>query len=89
MTIPDKVTTFIFVQDQESTVIVRVPSKEVLESIQGQLEALGSDGQEAPYPLPEFYADNWKPSLQHNLNKDELLAMHCQRIGEYTINTCC
>jgi hypothetical protein len=85
MTIPDKVTTFVFVQDDESTVIVRVPSKKVVESVQGQLEALVEGGAEAPYPLPQFYTDNWP----HNLKKDELQTMHCLRIGEYTINTCC
>lgn len=88
MTIPDKVTTFVFVQDDESTVIVRVPSKKVVEGIQGQLEALAKAGAEAPYPLPTFYTENWPPLVQHNLNMDELLTMHCQRIGEYTINTC-
>ncbi len=88
MTIPDKITTFIFVQDDELTVIVRVPSKKVVEGIQGQLEALAGDGEVAPYPLPRFYTDNWAPSVQHNLNRDNLLTMHCQRIGEYTINTC-
>jgi hypothetical protein len=89
MTIPDKVTTFVFVQDDESTVIVRVPSKKVVEVIQGQLEALAKGGAAAPYPLPDFYADNWTPAEQHSLKKDQLLTMHCLRIGEYTINTCC
>jgi hypothetical protein len=88
MTIPDKVKTFVFVQDDESTVIVRVPSKKVVEGIQGQLEALAGAGAEAPYPLPKFYTDNWPPSVQHSLNEVQMMTMHCQRIGEYTINTC-
>jgi len=88
MTIPDKVTTFVFVQDDESTVIVRVPSKKVVEVIQGQLETLAKGGAAAPYPLPSFYADNWTPPVQQSLNKDQLLTMHRLRIGEYTINTC-
>jgi hypothetical protein len=68
-------------------VIVRLPSKRVLEAIQGQLEHAASVQQE-PYPLPAFYQENWKPAGQKALAKDELLKMHCRRIGEYTINTC-
>jgi hypothetical protein len=87
MTIPDRVKRFVFVQDDDTTVIVRLPSKRVLEAIQGQLEHAASVQQE-PYPLPAFYQENWKPAGQKALAKDELLKMHCQRIGEYTINTC-
>lgn len=89
MTIPDKVKRFVFVQDDETTVIVRIPSKKVVDSVQGQLEAMASGGREASYPLPDFYIKNWPPSAgQKSLSQDGLLTMHCQRIGEYTINTC-
>lgn len=85
MSIPDRVKRFVFVQDDDSTVIVRIPAKRVVEDIQEQLESLVSGTTEqAPYPLPEFYTQNWP----HRLNESGLLTMHCQRIGEYTINTC-
>ena len=87
MTVPDKVKTFVFVQDNDSTVIVRLPSEQVVQAIQGQLEGLAAAGS-VPYPLPDFYTANWPGSKQQGLDKDGLLAMHCQRIGEYTINTC-
>jgi hypothetical protein len=88
MTIPDKVKRFVFVQDDDSTVIVRLPSKEVLQNIKGQLDAIAASG-DAPYPLPAFYTTNWPPtSVPIALDADGLTRMHCQRIGEYTINTC-
>jgi hypothetical protein len=88
MTIPERIKTFVFVQDDDSTVIVRVPAKRVVEHIQGQLEGLISAGGAAKYPLPSFYADNWPPNEQKSVDENKLLTMHCQRIGEYTINTC-
>ena len=90
MTIPDKVKRFVFVQDDEATVIVRVPAKKVVEDVQALLEGLvGGDGQTAPYPLPSFYMDKWPPGSGPRAQaKQDLLTMHCQRIGEYTINTC-
>jgi hypothetical protein len=87
MTIPDRVKRFVFVQDDDSTVIVRIPPKKVVEGIQGQLERLVSAQPKAWYPLPSFYTDNWSQG-QPQLSKEGLLTMHCQRIGEYTINTC-
>jgi hypothetical protein len=84
MAIPDRVERFVFVQDDDATVIVRVPPKKVVEDIQGQLEELVSAQPKASYPLPSFYKENW----QLPLDKSGLLTMHCQRIGEYTINTC-
>jgi hypothetical protein len=89
MTVPDRVKRFVFVQDDESTVIVRIPAKKVVEDIQGLLEGLVSGGvQQATYPLPKFYTEKWPLTGPTALPKQELLAMHCQRIGEYTINTC-
>jgi hypothetical protein len=86
MTIPDGVKRFVFVQDDDATVIVRVPPKKVVENIQGQLEGLVSAQPQASYPLPSFYTENWPGQPQ--LDKGKMLTMHCQRIGEYTINTC-
>jgi hypothetical protein len=85
MSIPDRVTRFVFVQDDDVTVIVRIPTKKVVEDVQGLLEGLlGGAPPETQYPLPHFYTDNWPRPL----DRKQLLMMHCQRIGEYTINTC-
>jgi hypothetical protein len=62
-------------------VIVRVPSKKVVEGIQDQLEGLVSAGGTAAYPLPSFYADNWPVKEQSSLGEVKLMRMHCQRIG--------
>lgn len=89
MSIPDRVTKFVFVQDDDSTVIVRVPTKKVVEDVQGLLEGLlGGTPPATPYPFPRFYTDNWPRVWPERLNKDQLLTLHCQRLGEYTINTC-
>ncbi len=89
MTIPDRVKRFVFVQDDDSTVVVRIPAKKVVEDIQGQIGSLVSgSAEQARYPLPDFYAQNWPPATQKSLSEIGLLRMHCQRIGEYTINTC-
>jgi hypothetical protein len=87
MTIPDKVKRFVFVQDDDTTVIVRIPAKKVVENIQGMIEGLAAGGVVAQYPLPKFYTDQWTDPPK-NQNSSALLTMHCQRIGEYTINTC-
>jgi hypothetical protein len=89
MTIPDSVTKFVFVQDDDSTVIVRIPAKQVVEDVERLLERLCVGGPSI-YPLPQFYRDAWYPlwPVQQALDKEAMLKMHCQRIGEYTINTC-
>jgi hypothetical protein len=89
MTIPDRIKRFEFVQDDDSTVVVRIPSKKMINGIEGKLEALVASAPSAQYPLPQFYTDAWPDGApQKSLNHDDLLKMHCQRIGEYTINTC-
>jgi len=92
MNIPDSVTQVVFVQDDDSTVIVRIPRKRVVEKVAQMVEQLPTvDPSEgwaaAAYPLPKFYLDNWT-SLPLRLRADALLELHCLRVGEYTINTC-
>jgi hypothetical protein len=84
MTIPDRIKRFVFVQDDDTTVIVRLPPKAVVEDIQRMLPASGGQ-----YPLPDFYLFRfWPIEGSGGLTGEGLQRMHCQRIGEYTINTC-
>jgi hypothetical protein len=86
MTIPDSVSKFVFVQDDDSTVIVRIPAKQVLDDVQRLLVQQLREG-DGIYPLPPFYQGVWDlPPV--GLNQESMLKMHCQRLGEYTINTC-
>jgi hypothetical protein len=90
MRIPDGVTRFKFVQDDDNTVIVRVPSKQMVENVEHKLHGgIDSDHPSIAYPfLPQFYKDTWNQQAQKALDENELLRMHAQRIGEYTINVC-
>jgi hypothetical protein len=90
MTVPDKVTRFVFVQDDPSTVIVRVPRGKVVEKVQRvMLDGLAHTiPPRTRYPFPRFYTENFSGREAPPLVKSRLLDLHCQRIGEYTINTC-
>lgn len=90
MDIPAHVTRFVFVQDDEATVIVRVPPKKMVEGAKKKIkDQFDADRLPIPYPfLPEFYADNWQNQTRSELKLEELLRMHAQRLGEYTINVC-
>jgi hypothetical protein len=95
MTIPDSVTRFVFVQDDDSTVIVRVPRKRVVEKVAQVINELPAtapvaefDPPVARYPLPQFYLDNWRSADVLAYPSNGLLELHCLRVGEYTINTC-
>jgi hypothetical protein len=87
MSIPDRVTKFVFVQDDASTVIVRLPKGKVVENVQRLLEGV-SDSDDPRYPLPGFYRQFFEGNWVAAMDKEAILNLHCRRIGEYTINTC-
>ncbi len=90
MEIPDHVTRFVFVQDDEETVIVRVPPKKMVENAKQNItDRFNSNQHPIPYPfLPVFYSDNWLDRTRTELQLEQLLRMNAQRLGEYTINVC-
>jgi hypothetical protein len=90
MTIPPNITTVKFVQGDDNTLVIRIPPKAMVEDSEQILQGL-VDAQHpvARYPLPIFYVQAWNPGAEQlSLDPDSLMTMHCQRIGEYTINLC-
>jgi hypothetical protein len=90
MTIPDWVQSVLFVQDYDQALVVRLPSKDLVEAAEADIKALvRKQGGRAAYPMPKFYANEaFAKQPQAEFGIDELMSFHCERIGEYTINNC-
>ena len=81
-TVPDRIKTVEFVQSTLDHLILRLPVKEMIEeSLERMADPIG-DGR---YPLPQFYADHYRPGFGPVMTPlDTLLA----RVGDYTIAQC-
>lgn len=81
-TVPDRIKHVEFVQSTLDHLILRLPVKEMIEeSIDRMSDPMGN-GQ---YPLPQFYADNYRPGFGPVMTSlDTLFA----RVGDYTIAQC-
>ncbi len=80
--VPDRIRSVEFVQSTLDHLVLRLPVKEMIEeSIERMSDPLG-DGR---YPLPQFYADHYRPGFGPVMTPlDTLLA----RVGDYTIAQC-
>ena len=80
--VPDRIKTVEFVQSTLDHLILRLPVKEMIEeSLERMTDPMG-DGR---YPLPQFYADHYRPGFGPVMTPlDTLLA----RVGDYTIAQC-
>ncbi len=85
--IPDGVTKLVIVQGDSDTLVLRLPSAEMIDATEQQIEGLAANRSSAPYPLPDFYLEAWS-SYQKAFDLDELLEFNDRRVGEYTINNC-
>ena len=81
-TVPDRIKTVEFVQSTLDHLILRLPVKEMIEeSLERMSDPIGDGG----YPLPQFYADHYRPGFGPVMTPlDTLLA----RVGDYTIAQC-
>lgn len=86
--IPDGVTKLVIVQGDSDTLVLRLPSAEMIDATERQIQELAADRSGAPYPLPGFYLDAWGSYPQKTFDRDELLMFNDRRVGEYTINNC-
>lgn len=86
--IPDGVTKLAMIQGDNDTLVVRLPSAEMINGTEQQIAGLASDPDGARYPLPDFYLDAWDGYPQKTFDRDELLEFNDRRVGEYTINNC-
>ena len=86
--VPDGVTKLQIVQGDRDTLVVRLPSAEMIRDIEAQISGLASQTGDAPYPLPKFYLEAWQYHPPKAFDRDGLLAFNDKRVGEYTINNC-
>jgi hypothetical protein len=80
--VPDRIKTVEFVQSTLDHLILRLPVREMIEESLERMTDPTGDGQ---YPLPQFYADHYRPGFGPVMTPlDTLLA----RVGDYTIAQC-
>ena len=80
--VPDRIKTVEIVQSTLDHLILRLPVKEMIEE---SLERMSDPMGDGTYPLPQFYADFYRPGFGPVMTPlDTLLA----RVGDYTIAQC-
>ena len=80
--VPERIKHIEFVQGTLDTLVLRLPVKEMLEE---SLEVMSDPMGDGRYPLPQFYADYYRPGFGPVMTPlDTLLA----RVGDYTIAQC-
>lgn len=79
ISIPDYVSGVEFVQREKETLLVRLPSSEMIEAAEGMLAT-------SAYTLPRFYKDRFNADL--HVPASQRLDFQAQRIGDYTITLC-
>ncbi|MFO1208187.1 MAG: hypothetical protein U1E40_03085 [Amaricoccus sp.] len=80
--VPDRIETIEFVQSTLDHLVLRLPVKEMIEE---SLERMSDPIADGRYPLPQFYADHYRPGFGPVMTPlDTLLA----RVGDYTIAQC-
>ena len=79
LTIPPGVKGLTVIQHTADTVFIRLPPKDLLLSKEADIaQSAGA------YPFPDFYERNFGVPL----TPDAKLAVHAQRVGDYTISVC-
>jgi hypothetical protein len=79
--IPDSIKGVQFVQSNGEVLLLRLPNKALVLDTEQAIRQNPAD-----YPLPEYYAWFW--SDQINLNHDNVMEFHADRIGDYSISQC-
>lgn len=79
ISIPDYVSDVEFVQREKETLLVRLPSAEMIAQAEEHLET-------NPYALPRFYKEHFKTDV--HIAAQQRLDFQAQRIGDYTITLC-
>jgi len=77
--IPDRISRIIFVQDDEETLVVRLPCRSRLKEVEAELSAQGGS-----YPLPSFYEQTFACRARIT----QPIAFQSARIGDYSIAQC-
>jgi hypothetical protein len=80
--VPDRIKTVEIVQSTLDHLILRLPVKEMIEE---SLERVTDPMGDGTYPLPQFYADHYRPGFGPVLTPLDILLA---RVGDYTIAQC-
>jgi hypothetical protein len=79
--IPEETLSVQFMQVNKETLLVVLPRKEDIESVEQEIA-------NGPYKLPEFYAEACGTPLNVIDTLDAKMKFSAERLGEYTINNC-
>ncbi len=82
-TIPNRYTTFSFAQSTDSNLVIRLPEKNILLSVENDINAGGT------WQLPAFYLEDFGArNIDSNASVDDKLQLLAMRIGDYTVGNC-
>jgi hypothetical protein len=82
-TMPDQYKHVIIVQGSVGTMVMRLPPKDTL---QGSEDDLLSP--RFTYPIRPFYSQLYSGPFKPPTDRVEIMELHANRIGEYTLNNC-
>ena len=80
--VPDRIKSVEFVQSTLDHLVLRLPVKEMIEE---SLERMTDPLDHGRYPLPQFYADHYRPGFGPVMTPLDILLA---RVGDYTIAQC-
>jgi hypothetical protein len=81
--VPDSVKALQFIQANDETLLIRLPSATKLRASEAKIKA---DPQN--YPLLKFYRDRYAGAAPRVVNVEDALDLQAARIGDYTIAQC-
>jgi hypothetical protein len=80
---PEQYRHVVIVQGTEHVMIVRLPPKHTLQSSEDDLLLSGD-----PYGFPQFYSNVFWGPPHAPKDQADIMKLHANRIGEYTLNVC-
>jgi hypothetical protein len=73
----------VIVQGDAKTLVVRLPPKDMLQGSEDDLIMSGDK-----YPIPKFYEKLYSGKENYPTTQSDIMELHANRIGEYTLNNC-
>lgn len=81
--VPDSIKGLQFIQANDETLLIRLPSRTKLEASEAAIRA-----DPANYPLLKFYRDRYGGRAPRVVDEKDALDLQAARIGDYTIAQC-
>jgi hypothetical protein len=82
ISMPKQYKKVIIVQGDVGTMVMRLPPKDTLQGSEDDL----LNGE--PYPVRPFYGKLYSGTLTRPAGQTDIMELHANRIGEYTLNNC-